>query len=407
MAIPPLRYLDIVQIEHEGEPAFCLHDVEGYVETQAVLSPTALFIASQLDGSRDISDIQALFAEASGGQTMPPEHIQEVVQFLDSNGYLMSDTYLDIRAAAIESYAATPTRTAHLAGTSYPADPDDLRAYIDRFYLHEKGPGQRPGESNGHHLPGLIVPHIDFDRGGPTYAHGYARLAAASKPDTVLVFGVAHHSPPVPFILTRKAFETPLGTLPCDEEMVDFLAADCTWDPFEHEIVHRNEHSIEFHAVMLAHLFGEDVRIVPVLCAHFGDDPDEREATDAFIDRCAEYIAKHPGKVTVIAGADLAHVGERFGDEFGITGAVVQAVEDRDMEDLAHAYSIDSLGWRESVMKDGNERRVCGLNCIDATLRVVKDRATQGTMLHYDYAHDPAGGIVSFASVSLENGLKN
>ena len=52
-------------------------------------------------------------------------------------------------------------------------------------------------------------------------------------------------------------------------------------------------------------------------------------------------------------------------------------------------------------MKDANERRVCGLNCLYAFLKTLEGVAGRGNQLHYGYAHDPAGGIVSFASMSL------
>jgi hypothetical protein len=54
-----------------------------------------------------------------------------------------------------------------------------------------------------------------------------------------------------------------------------------------------------------------------------------------------------------------------------------------------------------SVMKDANQRKVCGLNCIYSALKSLQGNATHAEPIHYDYAHDPAGGIVSFASVAL------
>jgi hypothetical protein len=103
----------------------------------------------------------------------------------------------------------------------------------------------------------------------------------------------------------------------------------------------------------------------------------------------------------VIAGADLAHVGRRFGDAFDIDDTVVQAVHRRDHEDLLEVVANNPAGFYQSVMKDRNQRRVCGLNCIYAALHTVHGMVRSGELLHYDYAHDPAGGIVSFANVFL------
>ena len=72
------------------------------------------------------------------------------------------------------------------------------------------------------------------------------------------------------------------------------------------------------------------------------------------------------GGMCVVAGVDLAHVGRRFGDAFEIDDEIVHAVKARDDEDLACALNLDADGWYASVMKDGNQRRVCGLNAIYA-----------------------------------------
>jgi hypothetical protein len=103
--------------------------------------------------------------------------------------------------------------------------------------------------------------------------------------------------------------------------------------------------------------------------------------------------------VSVIAGADLAHVGRRFGDPFDINDRVIRRVEGRDREDMQYVLTGNALRFYHSVLRDQNQRRVCGLNCIYAALRAVDGAGGQGAMLHYDYAHDPAGGIVSFANV--------
>jgi len=403
MTIPPLRYLDIAQVEQNGEPMICLSDPEGFVVAQALLSPMAFFIATQFNGENDVPEIQAAFREATGRE-LPEANIRDVAEFLDEQGFLLSERYMAVREQMLDAFANSPVREAHLAGSAYPDNPEELRLFIDGFFARDGGPGIIPDlqKADGDPLPGLIVPHIDYHRGGHSYAHGYLRMAQRRAPKTVIVFGVAHHAPPVPFVLSRKDFETPLGAIANDLHVTDRLAAACKYDPFEHEIVHRTEHSIEFHAVMLAYLYGADVTIVPILCGSFGvDDVQVAEQVDRFLEECRAIVDESHGDVVVIAGADLAHVGKRFGDEFDITGAIVQAVEDRDQEDLAYAITLDANGWYESVMKDQNERRVCGLNCIYATLRALESRAKQGELLHYGYAPDPAGGIVSFAGVAF------
>lgn len=404
----PLRNIDAAPLEHGGDTFIAMSDPSGYVEDQLVLTPAAFFIAAMLDGRHNQADIQRAF-KAQFNANVDPAQVDEVVAYLDDHGFLYNRQFEAIRARVDRDFGASDTRPAYFAGRAYPAAPEALRAFIDGFFTEESGPGEVPAAPNGNApLRGLIVPHIDFQRGRAGYAHGYAALFQQGRPDVVFVFGVAHAGASTPVVLTRKHFATPFGPLETDREIVDQLAAACDFDPFADETVHRTEHSVEFQAVMLAYHYGPAVKIVPVLCAAFLDDsgadtPEGNAPLEKFLDACRE-IAAAPGRnVAVIAGADLAHVGRRFGDPFDIDDGVIQDVSARDHEDLGHITGgIDPAGFYASVMKDRNRRNVCGLNCIYATLKALDGTVSGGAMRHYGYAPDPAGGIVSFASIALE-----
>ena len=408
-AIPPLRNIDAAPVEHEGETFIAIHDPSGYVDEQLVLTPPAFFIAASLDGNRDVTALQQAFSEQFGGASVTAAQVQEIVDYLDDHGFLLNRQFEAIRKRIDGEFAQSGARPAYLAGRSYPADPDELRTFIDSFFDCEKGPEKSPDpDKKTAPLRGLIVPHIDFHRGMAGYAHGYGQLFARPKPDVVFLFGVAHSGAPVPFILTRKHFDTPLGCLETDQDIVTRLEEASAWDPYEWEGLHRTEHSIEFQAVMLAYHYGPDVKIVPVLCSCFSTDPGEtvpaeNEAVTKFLDTCRDIVAEPGRTIAVIAGADLAHVGKTFGDSFDIDDAVLSKVSDRDHEDLTHVTNtpINADAFYASVMKDFNERKVCGLNCIYATLKALDGTVNEGILHHYDYAHDPNGGIVSFASISL------
>ncbi|MBI2433827.1 MAG: AmmeMemoRadiSam system protein B, partial [Candidatus Hydrogenedentes bacterium] len=390
--LPPLRYVDAVPVQHEGEAYVCISDPTGCVEAQLLLSGPAFFVAACLDGTQDIAGIQRAFARQFGGAQVPAKQVQQVVNYLDEQGFLHNARFESLRRALERDFRAAHQRRAYLAGKSYPADAHELRKVLDGFFN-----GQLPqAPTNGvPPLRCLVVPHIDFGRGAPAYAAGYRRLFEAGKPDTVFIFGVAHAGAPVPFVLTRKAFETPFGTLETDQHALDKLEAVCAWEPYEYEIVHRTEHSIEFQAVLLAYWFGPAVKIVPILCGTFCESPAQRPAEvpviGRFLDACRAVAAKPGRRVSVIAGADLAHVGRRFGDDFDITEDILSGIETRDREDLAHVAAGAPEAFYASVMKDENARRVCGLGCIYAALKTVEGSAATGQFLHYGYAPDPSG----------------
>ena len=376
----------------------CLRDPAGYVEEPIVLSPVAYFIATMLDGVNDIVDIQYHFCNETGGRVLAAEDIQKVTGFLDSQGFLFSPRFHEIQRDVCDAFRKLPARPAHLAGISYPAEANSLRERLAEWFNPDV---LRDDEATApqDRIRGLIAPHIDFERGGAAYAHAYAGLAQNAVVDTALVFGVAHAGTQAPFVLTRKSFETPLGLVRADDERIDQLAAACSWDPFEEEIVHRTEHSIEFQAVMLAHVLGSGVRIVPVLCGTVGAEgsPDVAD----FLEACRGMAGESDGATVVVAGADLAHVGLRFGDAFDVDEEVLGHIRSRDAQDLAFVEHIDPDGWRTSVMQDGNERRVCGLGCIYAALKSVQGVARRGKVRHYGIAPDPAGGVVSYAAATL------
>jgi AmmeMemoRadiSam system protein B len=406
MALSALRYIDAFPVEQAGQQYICLRDPEGVVEHQIMLTPPAFFIACQLDGKNDIVDIQYAFAKQFGGRVLLTDDIHRIVTYLDENGFLQTAHFVVLQQRIIDEFTRSAVRPAYLADKSYPSQPGQLRAFLDEFFVRDGGPGAWSGTSRRHVPPTrcLITPHIDFHRGGHSYAHGYWHFYQQGQPTTVFIFGVAHASPPVPFLLTKKHFATPFGVLETDQEIVRRLESVCTWDPYAHEMVHRTEHSIEFQAVMLSYLYGSAVRIVPILCASFGAPLElsplmPLPEVETFLDVCRDLVDAAPGRVSVIAGADLAHVGQRFGDPFEINDDVVRQVEGRDREDLRHALAGNATGFYQSVLRDRNQRRVCGLNCIYAALKAVDGAGGQGAMLHYDYAHDPAGGIVSFANV--------
>lgn len=408
MPLPALRYVDMVPILKDGERYFCLADPTRLVQEQLLLSPTGCLMATLLDGRNDMADIQAVLRAQLDGAAPDAEDIAGFVGQLDAAGFLLTERYRALKRTAHEAYLATAERRAAFAGLSYPAEADALRAFLDAQFVCADGPGALPGSrpGTGAPLPGIVSPHIDFHRGGPAYAHAYGKLYSHGKPDTVIVFGVAHMAEAAPFILTRKPFATPLGTLHVDETLMDELERASDWDPYEYELVHQYEHSIEFQAVMLAYLYGPDVRIVPVLASSFAGEDGEfdgqtRARVDRFLEVCARHVRDGERHVTVVAGADLAHVGRRFGDDYEIDAAIMEQVAARDRADLAHLERPNALAFHRAVMIDDNARRVCGVNCIYAALKSLDGAIQKGEQLYYGAAPDPSGGIVSFASYAL------
>jgi AmmeMemoRadiSam system protein B len=302
-----------------------------------------------------------------------------------------------------------PLRPATHAGGAYAGDPEALRTQMDGFFDAPDGPGTiRWADGAGGAPPprGLIAPHIDFHRGGPAYAWGYRDLAERCPADCFVILGTCHSGMADPFAVTLKGYDTPLGPAPVDREFVDALSRRAGQDLFASELSHRAEHSIEFQAVFLRYLFAgrREVTIVPVLASFVheaiacGRTPEADPRVARFLDALAETIAALPRRICVIAGADLAHVGPRFGDPEEVTAGWLADVEREDRAMLAAVEAGDAAAFFESAARDGDRRRVCGLSPIYAALRALE--GAQGTLRRYAQWPDPQG-TVTFASVAL------
>ena len=99
-----------------------------------------------------------------------------------------------------------------------------------------------------------------------------------------------------------------------------------------------------------------------------------------------------------MASADLAHVGPRFGDPRPLTPGQLREVADADRELLATVESGDAETFFQSVSRDRDRRRICGLPPIYAALRLLP--GARGRLLRYTQWPDPQG-TVTFASLAL------
>ncbi len=380
----------------------CLRDPEGVADEAVVLSPAAFFMASMLDGVNGAADVQALFAREFEGQRIGPAEIESVVADLDARGLLETPTFRLRRADAIRRFTEAPVRPPSHAGSAYPDDPAELREMIQACMRTAGGSGLislAPPAA----LRGLVAPHIDFPRGGEVYAKGYKALGEAGPADTVLVLGVAHTAPPVPFVLMEKPFETPLGVVETDREATGALTRACGDWLTEEAYAHRLEHSIEFQLVWLQALYpARTFRIIPVLCSAFEQfcgrkSPASDPRIAAALDALREVLRAR--RTLVLASVDFSHVGPRFGDDVDVDERLANAVRTADEALLATAVAGDPEAFWKAGMADGNARRVDALAAVYTLLTLVPEAEVK--LAGYGQAPDPAGGLVSFASLTL------
>ena len=400
--MPRLRAIEAFPVEQDGERYVALRDPAGYTSAVVMLPAGVLSVVALFDGAHDIADIQAEIMRTDG-ELVAREHIERLTAALDEHGFLDSPAFAARRAAIDRQFLDSPSRPAHHAGGAYAADPAELRSAMDAFFVPPAGPGPvEPHRGGG--LRGLVAPHIDFHRGGPAYAWAYRDLAERGDADLFVMFGTCHAGMAHPFALTPKDFDTPFGAARTDRDFVEALARRARQDCFGSELAHRNEHSLEFQAVFLQYLYAgrRDITIVPVLTSFvhealaLGRRPQDDPRVPAFLDALGETAAACGRRVAFIAGADLAHMGPRFGDPAPITPAELAVIDREDRAMLAAVEGGDAEAFFESARRDNDRRRVCGLSPIYALLRALG--GAPGATRHYGQWPDP-GGVVSFASV--------
>lgn len=401
---PRLRGIEAFPVDHEGQRFLALRDPSGYTPSVVMVPLALLEIVSLFDGEHDVAEIQQA-VQRQRGEQVDATRIEELAEALDQHGFLEGPRFEARRTEVDAVFLSAAARPASHAGGAYPADAAALRAMFDGFFAPPTGPGPINGAAaTSARVRGLIAPHIDFHRGGPAYAWGYRDVAERCDADVFVIFGTCHAGMAHPFALTRKAYETPLGPAPVDVEFVEALASRAGQDCFGAEVAHRNEHSIEFQAVFLRYLFAgrRDVTIVPVLTSFVhealvrGRRPEDDRRVMRFLDALGETVAAGRPRVAFVAGADLAHVGPRFGDGAPVSREQAARLATADRATLATVTAGDADGFFDDARRDGDARRICGLSPIWMLLRAIG--GAPGVLRHYGQTPDPQC-VVTFASV--------
>lgn len=413
---PRLRALEAFAVQHQGQRCVALRDPAGFTDQIAVLPAPLLDLVSLFDGDHSIEQIREIL-ERRHGEAPTVEQIAVVIERFDTAGFLDSDRFRQRRRALEDTFRQSPVRPAAHAGGAYAGEAAALTEQIDRFFSGPDGPGPAADgnvstdplaspSAAARQTRALIAPHIDFHRGGSTYAWAYREVLERSDADLYVVLGTCHAGMPDPFAVTLKPYDTPLGAVPVDREFYEGLSRRAGQDLLASEPAHRAEHSIEFQAVMLQHILGgrRPFAILPVLASYLhealwtGADPETDPRVPRFLDALRETMAASSRRVCLIAGVDLAHVGPRFGDPLPNTAESLAQVEQADRRMLESVVTADARRFYADVAADQDARRICGLSPIYTLLRLIPE--TPGRLLRYRQWPDPEGAV-SFCAVTF------
>ncbi len=175
-----------------------------------------------------------------------------------------------------------------VAGSFYPADPEELKASIHR-YLDKVEPVQKAPKA-------VIVPHAGYIYSAPIAASAYARLkGAAGKITRVVLIGPSHR---VGFeglaVCHADQFATPLGNITVDTESREKLLNLSFVDYLDQ--AHVLEHSLEVQLPFLQELLGS-FQLLPLV------------AGDASADQVCQVLEMVWGgeETLIVISSDLSH----------------------------------------------------------------------------------------------------
>ncbi len=388
---PKLRPVDLIPMP--GEEKFLLRDPLGYGERALVLSRRVLPLLALMDGEHDLRDLQVA-ASRAWGELVFADVVVRLVKQLDGCLFLDSPHFQQEKRRREEEFARQRVRRSPMAGRSYPALREELKAFLEGLFASHGGnvfPGVKPPRA-------LIAPHIDLRLGGRAFVAAYSTWRGLPSGSRVVILGTGHHLDHF-FAFTFKDFETPLGLARTDGEFLRALEKATGLDLKAREWFHRSEHSVELQILFLQYLMGEaSFTIVPVLCGGVSSQqprPWEEEEFKTVILALKDLVDE---RTYVVAGVDFSHLGTRYGDSFPARSRDADRALAHDGRLWEAILALEPWLFLERALEGGNPYKVCGVAPLFVLLSLLEGRKLEGRLLLQDVAYMDQDSLVSFGA---------
>ncbi len=367
---------------------------------QLWLSQDLFYLLQFFDGTHSCLEIRSEYMKKFG-KILFENKLLEFINILDKAYLLENVKYFKKLKQVKAEYKKLPSRQMVCAGMSYPKDPLPLAARLDQLVENINSNGMVIN-NNLENITAMIAPHIDIRLGGPTFAHSYYHLLHGKPVDLFVILGIGHSGIDNLFALTDKDFNTPFGIVQTDANLVNEINNRCEIDFLSEELVHRDEHSIEFQTIFLKHFF-KNFKILPILCSFnhniFNASPKKQtEIFRSFIGSVKSVLSEFPGNICFIASVDLAHVGLKYGDPEKPDHVYLANVERNDREILNALADFDRARFQKIIKTDDDKYHICGYSALTTLMELVSP--VKGLLLDYNYAvMDENKSTVTFASM--------
>jgi len=322
---------------------------------------------------------------------------------LDALGFLQTEEAERRMRDRFAEWDAADVRPAAFAGSAYPEESQECAEFLDDVLEPASASVQCPEV--------ILGAHLDFRVSNTLYTPW--RSVAGTDADIVVLIGTSHYSGDYQVMLTRKHFATPFGVVPTDAQLVANLASalesiNTLGTPIlsPTDRMHRSEHSLEFHVVLLRHLLADKMPpILPILVGPLVQDDADR---GAIVDAIANVVQASGKKVLWCISGDLAHVGHRFGDDEP-AAELLEQVRVNDTAVLALLERGEADSWRRHIERQHNRYRICGSAPVWFGLKAAEQclgKLRGSVERHHVWDDTDTNSAVSAATVVFHNDLE-
>ena len=382
-------------------PGLLMRDPYRYSDAVLVIPPPLIECLECFDGRQTDLDLLALLVRITGDLQVG-ELEQHLVGTLCSAGFLEDETFAQMKAGRQREFAGAAKREPAHAGGAYPLEITALRQTMAGYMDGACGTIARPAG-----LFGFAAPHVSPAGGWRSYRAAYQTLAPEFRDRTFVILATSHYGEPERFGLTRKPFVTPFGETPTDTRLVDWLEAHGGPAVAMEDYCHSFEHTVELQVVFLQHVYGPDIRIVPILCGQFahslylGGAPEADEGVRRFFAALGEMAAREGDRLFWILGIDMAHMGVRYQDSFEAHAdrGIMAEVAERDRQRIARVVESDASGFWDLVQRNHDDLRWCGSSPLYTFLKSLP--GARGELLDYEQWNIDPQSVVSFGAIAF------
>ncbi|MBB47429.1 MAG: AmmeMemoRadiSam system protein B [Phycisphaerae bacterium] len=374
-----------------GTPVAVLVDPQRLHEKQIALPGPAVQVIAQFQGVKTIKELSEQFK-------MPEEVLVQLAQVLEEHYLLWGPRFSDREAqrkAELNELGVMPKGAAFMMNLDAIGLKEQFEQWLEQAEDPELDEVPR----------GLVLPHLDYNRGWPLFATGYKALVGSDPPDRVIVLGTNHHGIGDGVTGTDWAWESPFGATVRDEPLMQRLQDQFGDELCIDQLDHVAEHSIQLHLPWIQHVLG-DVPIsgflIPDPLVPMIADDGERVLMEDFAQALQDHLQALGGRSLIIASSDLSHVGPQFGEPAAVDEQRRGEIEQHDRDLISKFMQGESSAFIEAMEWCKNPTRWCSIGNMSVFLSLMGSDSTV-ELLDYRQAYDESEQwMVTAAAFAVE-----